>query len=435
MRYLVPIIIVTATLLALDLYVYHNWKRFAREGRVRWTLHVYRLLVPVMPLTLPAYLYLYSWWEVEPRLARALFFSLWALYYLPKVPIVVVLLLKDAARLVRAIGARRTAASRSDAERTAASRSDAERIPASRSGTERIVASRSGTERIDRAEFLRRVGWSAAAIPFIATGYGVYRTLYDFSVHRVEIPVAGLPTAFDGMTIAQLSDLHAGSLFSARPMWDAVALTNELQPDLVALTGDFVNNDVEEMARVLPALNALRATVGVFGCLGNHDHYADTDRLVEQIDTTPIDLLVNEHRTIQMDGSRLHVIGTDNTGFRQHHADLPRAVAGIENGDGAQILLAHDPTFWDIGVRPDYRHIDLMLCGHTHGGQFGVEFGPLRWSLAALRYERWAGLYVEPRSDGQGDQFLYVNRGIGTVGPPLRMGIRPEITLLTLRRV
>lgn len=410
MRYLVPIIVVTAALVALDFYVYRTWRRFAGGRRLKWTIHVYRILMIVMPFTLPIYLNLYSWWEVEPRLGRALFFSIWALYYLPKVPIVAVLLLKDgillSGRLADRLGANPPA-----------------------------EAQPPDTDAIDRAEFLRRVGWSAAAIPLIATGYGVYRTLYDFSVHRVDVPVTGLPRAFDGMTIAQLSDLHAGSLFSDRPMWDAVALTNDLQPDLIVLTGDFVNHDAEEMARVVPALNALKASVGMYACLGNHDHYADTDRLVEALRTTAIDLLVNEHRTIEMDGFSLHVIGTDNTGFRQHYADLPRAVAGIKGGEDAQILLAHDPTFWDIGVRPAYEDIDLMLCGHTHGGQFGVEFGPLRWSLASLRYERWAGLYSEPRPNGRGAQFLYVNRGIGTVGPPLRMGIRPEITLLTLRRV
>ncbi|MEX0601278.1 MAG: metallophosphoesterase, partial [Rhodothermales bacterium] len=290
-----------------------------------------------------------------------------------------------------------------------------------------------------RGEFLQRLGWSAAAMPFILTGYGVYRTVYDFAVRQVDVSVAGLPRAFEGLRIAQLSDLHAGSLFSERPMRDAVAIVNELRPDLIALTGDYVNHDTAEMARVLPAMHDMHAEVGIFGCLGNHDHYADTDHLGAQLRETPVDLLVNTHRTLEVDGALLHVIGTDNTGFRQHYGDLPRAVEGIPAREGAdrenaQILLAHDPTFWDLEVRPDYADIDLMLCGHTHGGQFGFEFGPIRWSLAQLRYERWGGLYSEPRADGRGSQFLYVNRGLGTVGPPLRLGIRPEITLLTLRR-
>lgn len=295
-----------------------------------------------------------------------------------------------------------------------------------------------------RGVFLQRLGWSAAAVPFIVTGYGVYRTLYDFVVHRVDVPIAGLPRQFDGFTLAQVSDIHAGSLFSDRPMWEAVSIINDLRPDVVAITGDFVNHDTAEMEQVLPAMRQLRGEIGVFGCLGNHDHYADTSRLVDQIRSTPVDLLVNEHRGVRIDGATLYLIGTDNTGFRQHYADLPGATEGIDRErENVQILLAHDPTFWDLHVRPDYSDIDLMVCGHTHGGQFGIELGPLRWSLAKLRYERWAGLYAEPRQGGGdgGDtrraaeaQYLYVNRGLGTVGPPMRLGIRPEITLLTLRQ-
>jgi hypothetical protein len=276
---------------------------------------------------------------------------------------------------------------------------------------------------------LRKAGWTAAGIPFVLTGIGVSRTLYDFAVHRIELAVGGLPRALDGLTIAQMSDLHAGSLFSDSPMWEAVSIANGLRPDIVAVTGDFVNNDVRELPKIMPALRDLKADLGVYGCLGNHEHYAQTDEVVKQIRTTPIDLLINERRTHTIDGAKLHVIGTDNTGFRQNYADLPKAVEGIDpDEEGVQILLAHDPTFWDSHVLPGFGDIDLMLCGHTHGGQFGMEIGPLRWGLAQIRYERWAGLYTEGR------QFLYVNRGIGTVGPPLRLGIRPEITLVTLRR-
>jgi len=152
-------------------------------------------------------------------------------------------------------------------------------------------------------------------------------------------------------------------------------------------------------------------------------------------DQPPLRLLINPHHTFQIDGARLHLIGTDNTGFRQRFADLPKALAGLKadpNGEEFRLLLAHDPSFWDLEVRPDYPEIDLMLCGHTHGGQIGIELGPLRWGLARLVYERWAGLYMEPATSRRGRQYLYVNRGVGTVGPPLRLGIRPEITLITL---
>ena len=192
------------------------------------------------------------------------------------------------------------------------------------------------------------------------------------------------------------------------------------------------------MATIVPAMHGLKAGLGVYGCLGNHDHYARLGDVVERVRATPVDLLVNEHRTLALDGARLHLVGVDNTGFSQHFADLPGALDGLEadpHGEEIRILLAHTPTYWDSHVRTGHPDIDLMLCGHTHGGQVGFEFGPLRYSLARVAYPRWAGLYDEPRAGGQSRQFLYVNRGLGTVGPPLRLGIRPEITLLTLRRV
>jgi hypothetical protein len=448
MRYVIPIIIVSTALLALDFYVYRNWRRFAQDRRrLQWTMPVYRVLMLIMPFSMPLYLNLFRWWEVEPRLARALFFGIWSFYYVPKVAIALVLLAKDVVRfsagLARrvgqrsphaAVGAERGMENASDSLLAAPSPARADANAASRPDAD--AGAHVDAQAMSRSEFLRRMGWTAAAVPFVATGYGVLRTLYDFRVHRIDVPLAGLPRQFDGITIAQLSDLHAGSLFSDQPMWDAVSIVNELKPDLIAVTGDFVNNDTAEMPRVLPALSALTADLGVFGCLGNHDHYAQTDQLLSQIRSTPINVLVNEHQTLTVDGARLHVVGTDNTGFNQRYADLPRALAGIESDDeGARILLAHDPSFWDAYVRPNYSTIDLMICGHTHGGQFGFEFGPLRWSVAQMRYDRWAGLYAEPRRDGDDPQWLYVNRGIGTVGPPLRLGIPPEITLLTLHCV
>ena len=428
MRYLVPIVIATVVLLVLDYYVYRNWRRFARGRAFEWTLPLYRVLLALMPLSLPLYFSLYRWWEVEPRLARALFFGFWVLYYVPKVPIVAVLLGRDAVRLTRRVF-------RGDAGESSTPRSESSDPLEVSPGRRNEVTLPRQEAAITRKEFLRRMGWSAAAVPFVLTGYGVFGTLYDFVVRRVEVPVRGLPRAFERLTIAQISDLHAGSLLGIDPMHEAVSIVNGLRPDVVVVTGDFVNHDVDEIPRILPALGELDAPLGVYGCLGNHDHYANTEQLVGRLRTTPMDLLINEHRTLAIDGGKLHIIGTDNTGFSQRYADLPRAVAGIDpEEENAQILLAHDPTFWDSHVRPDFSGIDVMLCGHTHGGQFGIEYGPFRWSLAQVRYERWAGLYAEPRKEERGPQFLYVNRGIGTVGPPLRLGIRPEITLLTLRR-
>ena len=429
--FLIFTVVFVLLLVGIDVYVYRNWRAFvhARSEQgvrsYRWTLRPYLVLIPVMALALPLSIIVGNWWEVEPKLMRGVIAGGWILYYLPKVIIAVVLLVKDAGRAVYWLfGWFQT--------RLRPQKAQSDRM----GGAPDAALDLSDMRRMPRREFLRKVGWSAATVPYVVVGYGVFRSLYDFEVIRVDVPIAGLPRAFDGLTIAQVSDIHAGSFFSERPMRDVADIIGSLRPDMIAITGDFVNNDVAELPLVLPALNRLHAPLGVFGCLGNHDHYARVDDVVDTLHSTPLQLLVNEHHTLNIDGASLHLIGTDNTGFRQTYGDLPRAVSGIqpnENGEEARILMAHDPSFWDGHVRPSDADIDLMVAGHTHGGQIGIELGPLRWGLAQPFYDRWAGLYREARPSGA-NQFLYVNRGVGTTGPPIRLGIRPEVTLLTLRR-
>jgi predicted MPP superfamily phosphohydrolase len=425
MRILLPIALLSLAALLVDGYVYRNWRRFAiRRPRARWTLPVYRVLLGVMPLVLPLYFSVSNWWSVEPKAVRFVVVGLWLTWYVPKGLIALALVLKDAARFAVWLFAwfkRQPALALDD------------RAPEEE---RRAPLDLTDMKRISRGEFLRQMGWTAASVPFVLVGYSVFRGLYDFDVTRVDVPIPGLPRAFDGLRVAQLSDLHAGSLFSAKPMEEAVDLVLAERPDLVAITGDYVNHDAAEASLILPALDRLRAPLGVFGSLGNHDHYADVRDLARRVNATAVDLLVNDGRTLTVDGARLHVVGTDNTGFGQRHGDLDAAMRTLRpNGDDATILLAHDPTFWDNHVRPSGHAVDLTLAGHTHGGQVGFELGPARWSLARVMYPRWAGLYGEPRTpDGDGRQFLYVNRGLGTVGPPVRLGIRPEITILTLRR-
>jgi predicted MPP superfamily phosphohydrolase len=286
-----------------------------------------------------------------------------------------------------------------------------------------------------RGEFLSRMGWTAASIPFVAVGYGVFRSLYDFEVREQLVPIPFLPAGLDGIRIAQISDLHAGSFFSEEPIREAVERVNALRPDLLVFTGDFVNHDAAELRLAVRHLQTLSPDIGGFACLGNHDHYARVQDVARAVGETPLTLLVNDNRPLTVNGSRMYVLGTDNTGFRQNYADLTRTTRDIpvrEADDDLRILLAHDPSYWDEvrGQRPD---IDLTLSGHTHGGQLGFEFGPVKWSLAKMAYPRWAGLYEE-RTVGERTQYLYVNRGLGTVGPPIRVGIRPEITVLTLVR-
>jgi uncharacterized protein len=429
MRFIIAFSMLSIVALLIDIYVYRNWRRFAKHRRrLQWTLGTYRAAIVLFSLLLPAYGVISSWWAAEPAGARSAVMGIWVIYYLPKLLIALVLGFKDIGRFTIWLFAwfREQLAPPEPPQLALA------HVPAAASADPLDL---SDMKRLTRSEFLRKMGWSAASVPFVVVGYSVFKSLYDFDIYHVSVPIAGLPRQLDGLRIAQISDLHAGSLFSDRPMHEAVDLIHRQHPDIITLTGDFVNHDAAEAPVILPALDRLRAPLGVYGCLGNHDHYANVHQVARQIDGTAVDLLVNDGRTLEIDGARLHIVGTDNTGFGQKFADLPRAMSALRrtDGDEATVLLAHDPTFWDTHVRQAAPDIDLMLSGHTHGGQVGFEVGPARWSLARVMYQRWAGLYEEESASPHGKQYLYVNRGLGTVGPPIRLGIRPEITMLTLR--
>jgi hypothetical protein len=263
------------------------------------------------------------------------------------------------------------------------------------------------------------------------------------TVRRVDVPVPGLPAQFDGLVIAHVSDLHLSSLRGRPKLVDRlIAAVDEARPDLVACTGDLA--PVEKLDEGPEILGRLQSRLGTFAVPGNHDF--GTRELAAANWTSPevrdrevaalreayarrgARLLVNEAATVERGGARLTLIGTGV--FDQHHgyrdSDLERAGAGVD-GEGIAILLTHNPELWDLEV-VGRRPIVLTLAGHTHGGQIGLEVGPLRVSLAGLSLRRWAGLYRE------GDQYLYVNRGVGLYGPPFRAGIPAEVALIRLVR-
>lgn len=332
------------------------------------------------------------------------------LWYAPKLPIAVVLLIKDIIRLIIWVWRKiRTALESED------SFAKQKQTPIATS--------------VARRDFLQKTGWALAGAPFGIVANGMFGTLYDFQIKNVELRIVGLPSALEGLRITQISDIHAGSFISTSPMREAGRLIREQRTDLIVVTGDFVNFHPSELPTVYRELELLKAPLGVYGILGNHDHFMSLKQHVElktAIKKTAIDLLVNENRIIQIDGAGLAIAGTDNTGFNQYFAKLGHALSGIEP-DITTILLAHDPTFWDKEVRGK-NHADIMLSGHTHGGQVAFAVPGLTLSPAQIVYKQWAGLY------GDKNQLLYVNCGLGTVGPPLRIGIPPEITILTLTR-
>lgn len=298
------------------------------------------------------------------------------------------------------------------------------------------------SEGISRSQFVLTMGLIAAAIPFFSIVYGVVKGRFDFRVIKKTLAFKNLPAAFEGLRVVQISDAHLGSFFeNKKPVERAIKMINDLHPDVIVFTGDLVNNYAYEAEPWVQLFSALKAKHGKFSILGNHD-YGDygtwTNLEAKQNNLEKLkyihaqmgfDLLLNQHRVLSKNGENIALIGVENWGvppFPQH-GDLNKAKS-FTDGYAFKILLSHDPSHWDAVVLKNHSDIDLTLSGHTHGMQFGIELGKIKWSPVKYRYPRWAGLYE------QGKQLLYVNRGFGYIGFPGRVGIAPEITELTLTR-
>lgn len=294
-----------------------------------------------------------------------------------------------------------------------------------------------------RLRFLSLLGMGAAAIPFTSLVWGMLKGATDFKVKRITLRYPNLPAAFDGFRILQISDLHVGSYgTNAEPLQRAVRLINEQAADLVVMTGDLVNNVAPEAEPHLEALSQIRSKHQPLSILGNHDYgdyvqwdnpavkTANLDRLKAHHRAAGWDLLLNEHRIIEKDGERLAILGVENWSSHLNfprYGDLKTAHRGAADVP-FKVLLSHDPSHWDAQVLPDYHDIDLVLSGHTHGMQFGINIPGFKWSPVQYVYKQWAGLYE------QGKRRLYVNTGLGYIGYPGRVGFLPEITVIELKR-
>lgn len=271
-----------------------------------------------------------------------------------------------------------------------------------------------------RRHLLRQMAIGVSAVPFGAAAYGLFRTRVDVEVTRRRIALARLPKAFDGFRIVQLSDLHISSFMPADEIRRCVGLTNQLKPDLIVLTGDYLSWDPAAQADVATALAGLRAPKGVFGCLGNHETITRTEAsLTQMLGMNGIHILRQERAPITVREEILNLIGVDDS-----LEDL-RVIQSLVIPDTLNILLCHWPPSFEAAVKLG---IDLTLAGHTHGGQLSLEF--LRRGLCLSRLE---SPYVSGWYEKSGYQ-LYVNRGIGTTMLPIRLGARPEITILELYR-
>ncbi|HET9993678.1 MAG TPA: metallophosphoesterase, partial [Kofleriaceae bacterium] len=282
------------------------------------------------------------------------------------------------------------------------------------------------TEPMDpsRRQALARItGGTVAALAIGEVGVGIVGALREPPVVDVPVTLAKLPRALDGFTIVQLTDLHVGATIGRDLVERLVARTNALAPDLIALTGDLVDGTVTELRDDLAPLRDLHARHGVYFVTGNHEYYAGVEEWIAYLRELGVHVMRNERVEIAREGAAFDLAGIDDHSAARyghgHGADLPRALAG-RDPSRALVLLAHQPR----QVREAARHgVDFQISGHTHGGQVW----PWHYLVALQQGGLVAGRYRE------GDTQLYVSRGAGYWGPPVRFGAPSELTRVILR--
>lgn len=301
-------------------------------------------------------------------------------------------------------------------------------------------------ELISRKAFLRNVSLATSTLPFGGIAYAVISGSTDFQIHRQRIIIPNLPKAFHGLRLLQFSDFHAGSFLSRKPVQQGLELIQKEKPDIICFTGDLINYKAKEVKEYFPFLDKLHAPLGIYANLGNHDYglyhhwktwnQQEKERRVNAVaavfEELNWKLLKNETVILTESQEKLALVGIENWSVMDTfptYGNLKLALQGSEEAS-SKILLSHDPSHWKAEVLKQYPQIDLMLAGHTHGSQFGIEWGDFKWSPIQYVYEHWAGLYQHEQ------QYLYVNRGFGHSELfPGRIGILPEITVLELVRV
>ncbi len=291
---------------------------------------------------------------------------------------------------------------------------------------------------MSRSQFFNRMALLFGGSMFGLLLYGMSNR-YSYQVRKLKLAFDNLPQSFKGIKIIQISDIHSGSLQDKAAIQKGIDKILEHKPDVIFFTGDLVNNKSEEMDNFMDVFSRIKAPLGVYSILGNHDYgdyiaweseqakQQNLERLKSIHQQLGWRLLLNEHVTLDHQGEQIAILGVENISSKRFHSygDLSKAYAGTEKYP-FKILLSHDPSHWDGETNLNYKDIDLTLSGHTHGMQFGVDIPGFKWSPVQYFYKQWAGIYQE------GKQFLYVNRGFGFLGYPGRVGILPEITCIEL---
>ena len=401
-------------MLLLDFYVFQTLRLIMQpwSERLRWTVSVIYWLPSVLAvlLFLSGPLQLTDHW---PRSVRIYVFAVLIGLFLSKLTASVFFLVDDMRRIIHWTGGQLYYRLLADEPFRAAP--------------------------ISRSVFMSWLGIGVGGTLFGGLLWG-FGNKYRYRTEHVKLNLPGLPDAFRGLRAVHISDIHSGSLTDKRAVERGVQRILDLSPDIIFFTGDLVNDHAGEMDDYREVFARLKAPLGVYSCLGNHDYgdyrswpsqeakAANLARLKDLHAEMGWKLLMNEHVSIEREGQRIAVLGIENWGAKANFPKYGRLEDAWRGTDPYpfKILLSHDPSHWEAQVLREFPDVDLMLSGHTHGMQFGVEIPGFRWSPVQYVYRQWAGLYR------QGKQHLYVNRGFGFLGYPGRVGILPEITLLEL---
>ncbi|MBB5397928.1 metallophosphoesterase [Mucilaginibacter sp. AK015] len=294
---------------------------------------------------------------------------------------------------------------------------------------------------IPRSEFLMKAGLLSGVVPLVAIRLSMSKGCYDYHVRYVDLYLPNLPKAFDGMKVGQISDIHSGGFYNKTAVKGGVDMLQREKPDVTFFTGDLVNGAAWEMRDYQDIFAKVKAPLGVYSILGNHDYgdYGTWPSLAaKQKNNADIiathknmgwDILIDENRRLKVDGEEIGILGIGNWGEMSRFPKYGKMEKAVVNTDNlpVKLLLSHDPSHWRAEVIPKYPQIDAVFAGHTHGLQFGIRTKEFQWSPIEYVYSEWAGLYREKH------QQIYVNVGYGFVGFKGRVGVLPEITIFTLK--
>jgi len=293
---------------------------------------------------------------------------------------------------------------------------------------------------ISRSAFLSWLGLAAGSTIFGGLLFG-FRNKYNYQVKKLNLTFQNLPESFRGLKILHFSDVHCGSFMDKKAVERGFAKIMEQEADIILFTGDLINDRATEVEGYMEVFSTLKAPMGVYSTLGNHDYgdyinwpsegvskQQNLENLKSAQEKLGWRLLMNEHIALERNGETIALLGVENWSAKSSFIKRGRMDLAYEGTEKHpfKILMSHDPSHWEAEVKEKYKDVDLMLSGHTHGMQFGVEVPGFKWSPVQYFYRQWAGLYKSDK------QHLYVNRGFGFIGYPGRVGILPEITVITL---